>query len=177
MNKEERKEYEQHLKTLFKPTGKTFMDYLLTNEEEQMIEKARLFGIEKHKGQLDDCGKDYFEAHVQQVANIVSQSTKDPDIIAAAYLHDTVEDTETTYEELIKEFNQRTADLVMEVTHEESNDNFGYYFPRLKTREGIMIKLADRLSNISRMDSWDIARREHYLKKTKFWKDGTERRR
>jgi (p)ppGpp synthase/HD superfamily hydrolase len=65
----------------------------------------------------------------------------------------------------------------MEVTHEESNDNFGYYFPRLKTREGIMIKLADRLSNISRMDSWDIARREHYLKKTKFWKDGTERRR
>ena len=151
------------------------LDYLLTSNEEKMIDKARLFSIRKHIDQKDDCGKDYFEAHVQQVANIMMTVTKDADMICAAYLHDTIEDTATTYDELVSEFNQRTADLVMEVTHDGTNDNFGYYFPRLHTKCGIALKLADRLSNVSRMQSWDVSRQEHYLQKTKFWKDGSER--
>ena len=59
-----------------------------------------------------------------------------------------------------------------EVTHEGQKDEYGYYFPRLKSQTGIMLKLADRLSNISRMQSWSKKRRSHYLRKTKFWKDG-----
>ncbi len=129
------------------------------------------FAQEKHKGQLDDCGKDYFLSHVCQVANIVNQVTKDPEMIAAAYLHDTIEDTDTTYEELVAKFGNRVADLVMEVTHDGQKDEIGYYFPRLKSTEGILLKLADRLSNISRMEAWDPARQEHYKAKTRFWKN------
>jgi GTP pyrophosphokinase len=135
------------------------------------VEKAYNFAFDKHNGQKDDCGKPYF-LHVLQTAQIIEQVTDDEDLICAAYLHDTIEDTKTTYEELTKEFNKEIADLVMEVSHDGSNDNYGYYFPRLKTQNGIMLKFADRLSNISRMESWDIGRREHYLKKSTFWKDG-----
>lgn len=137
---------------------------------EDIIDKAEMFAQEKHKDQLDDSGKPYFN-HCAQVADIVSLVTNDPDIIAAAYLHDTLEDTKTTYEELVQEFSEKVANLVREVTHEGTKDNVGYYFPNLKTKDGILIKFADRLSNLSRMEGvWDIARQEHYLGKSKFWK-------
>ena len=128
------------------------------------------FACEAHGDQLDDCGHSYFESHVIQVVKILQQVTDDPDIICAAYLHDTIEDTDVTYEDIVERFGKRVADLVMEVTHEGQKDNHGYYFPRLKTRDGILLKFADRLSNLSRMEAWDEKRREHYLKKSKFWK-------
>ncbi len=137
--------------------------------------EARLFAEEYHKGQVDDEGVDYFDAHIKPVVFIVGALTKDQDVIAAAFLHDILEDTKVTYGQLIVKFGERIANLVFELTHEGTNDNYGYYFPRLKSREAIMIKLADRLSNISRMGSWDEKRKEHYLRKTKFWKDGEGR--
>lgn len=123
-----------------------------------------------HKGQKDDSGKPYFLAHICQVVDIITQVTSDEDIICAAYLHDAIEDTDTTYEELKEMFGQRVANLVMEVTHEGKKDEIGYYFPRLKTKDGILIKFADRLSNLSRMEAWDEGRKQHYLKRSKFWK-------
>jgi len=136
--------------------------------------KVCKFAERKHRAQKDDEGKRYY-LHVWQVAQTVRMVTDDIDIITAAYLHDTIEDTDTTYREIFDNFGQVVADLVMEVTHEGKKDSYGYYFPRLKSRDAILIKLADRMSNISRMDAWDIARKEHYLRKTKFWKDGSDR--
>jgi GTP pyrophosphokinase len=141
-----------------------------SEEEARLIGKAWAFGGVKHEGQLRNEGKPYFESHCVPVYHILSKVTNDADILCAGLLHDTIEDTDATYEELCIEFNQRIADLVMEVTDEGKADNYGKYFPRLKTREGIMIKFADRLHNISSMDSWDIGRQKHYLKKSKFWK-------
>lgn len=135
-----------------------------------MIKKAMKFAKEKHAGQKDDCGLDYFESHILQVFSLISIVTEDENIICASILHDTIEDSDTTYEELISEFNQEIADLVMEVTHEGKKDQYGFYFPRLKTKKGIILKFADRLSNISRMKSWSENRKKHYLKKSKFWK-------
>ncbi len=132
-----------------------------------------MFARERHKGQLDDEGKDYFEAHVIKVCNAVKQLTSDTEIILAAILHDTIEDTNTTYEELKEKFGQRVADLVNELTHEGKVDEYGFYFPRLKSKEAIIIKLIDRASNISRMNSWSEQRQKSYLNKTKFWKDAS----
>ena len=134
------------------------------------IEKAIEFAKRKHATHLDDDGLSFFDSHCKVVAEILSRVTDDEDILAAGYLHDTIEDTDTTFEELEKEFGKTVADLVHEVTHEGTKDSHGFYFPRLKTRDGITIKLADRLSNVSRMDSWSEKRKAHYLKKTKFWK-------
>jgi (p)ppGpp synthase/HD superfamily hydrolase len=136
---------------------------------EQLFKRALAFAKQKHKGQKDDGGLPYIY-HPQQVYRILFCVTCDVDILVAALLHDTIENTDTTYEELIKEFGQKVADLVNEVTHEGKPDSKGYYFPRLKSREAMMIKFADRLSNISRMDSWDDKRKQHYLKSSKFWR-------
>ena len=139
-----------------------------------MIIKAIAFAERKHQGQLDDEYNDYFSSHSYIVGEILKNLTDDSDIICAGYLHDVLEDTKTDYEELVKEFGKRVADLVNEVTQEGKKDEKGFYFPRLKSKEAILIKLIDRASNISRMSSWDEKRKAHYLKKTKFWNDGSE---
>ena len=136
----------------------------------EIIQKAEKFAREKHKGQKDDEGNDYFETHCRNVFRILMNVTKDNHILIAGLLHDTLEDTNTTLDELKKEFGNRVANLVYEVTHEGKKDEKGFYFPRLKTKEAIMIKFADRLSNISRMNNWNENRKEHYLKKSKFWR-------
>lgn len=141
----------------------------------QKTQKALDFAEYKHRGQLDDCGKSYFEVHICQVADILSRITMDDDIICAGLLHDTLEDTETTFKELQKEFGLRVADLVYQVTHDGTNDNYGYYFPRLEMKDAILIKFADRLSNLSRMEAWAIPRQEQYLSKSKFWNDGQDK--
>ena len=123
-----------------------------------------------HKGQKDDSGKDYFKTHILQVVKIIKQVTDNQHIIQAAYLHDTIEDTDISYYPLITMFGKKVADLVMEVTHDGKKDEVGYYFPRLKTKDGILLKFADRLSNLSRMEAWGEDRQNHYLRKSKFWK-------
>lgn len=133
-----------------------------------LIDKAREYAKRVHTGQKDDAGQDYFK-HLEQVALMLSVITTDPDVIAAGYLHDTIEDTSTSFNDLVREFNPRIAGLVHEVTH-ESLINEGWYFPRLRTRDAILIKFADRLSNLSRMEPWTEQRQKHYLKKSKFWR-------
>ncbi len=134
-----------------------------------LVNSAWLFAKEQHSGQVDDDGHPYFD-HLVQVANLLRLVVEDKEVIASGLLHDVLEDTSTTYDQLKDRFNERVADLVNEVTHEGKSDQVGYYFPRLKTRDGVLIKFADRLSNLSRMDSWTVPRQEHYLSKSKFWK-------
>ena len=147
----------------------------MKEKDAQLISKAKSFAYIKHKGQKDDSGEEYYWAHLQPVGAGVATLTDSAKVIVAAFLHDTLEDTNTTYEEIVKEFGKEVADLVNEVTHEGKKDGYGYYFPRLKTRWGIMIKLIDRASNVSRMDAWDEDRQKQYLKRTKFWKDGSDK--
>jgi guanosine-3',5'-bis(diphosphate) 3'-pyrophosphohydrolase len=137
---------------------------------ETVVDRAFEFAKKKHGKTLDDAGKFYFDAHICKVAMIVEMSTKDKSVVAAAYLHDTIEDTGTTEKELRIEFGSRIADLVMEVTHDGKKDTWGYYFPRLKSLDATLIKFADRLNNLSRMEAWDEKRRDQYLRKSKFWK-------
>jgi GTP pyrophosphokinase len=120
--------------------------------------KAYEFASIAHQGQTRDDGQD-FMVHPIQVAEILSQITDDENIIAAALLHDVIEDTFVTYDGVADAFGKDVADLVN-----------GFYFPRLQTQRGIMLKFADRLSNISDMKTWEEKRKQHYLRKSKFWK-------
>lgn len=135
-----------------------------------LIEKAVEFAQKKHKKQIDDSGKSYFETHLLVVYNLLSCITNDEEVLCAGLLHDTLEDTETTFEELKRIFGHGIASLVYEVTHEGEADEKGFYFPRLKSKDAILIKFADRLSNLSRMEGWDEKRQEQYLKHSKFWR-------
>jgi (p)ppGpp synthase/HD superfamily hydrolase len=133
-----------------------------------LVDKALEYASEKHKGQLDDQGRPYFFAHIVQVHSILKDVTEDPEILCAGILHDIIEDTDTTYKDLVHEFNKPIADLVHELTH-EGNRGTGYYFPRLRSKKAIIVKFADRLSNLSRMDDWHGDRQLTYLNMSRFW--------
>jgi GTP pyrophosphokinase len=133
----------------------------------RLEDKALEFAAEKHKGQLDDQGRPYFFAHIVQVHGLLNEVTDDEEVLCAGLLHDVIEDTDTTYEELIHEFNKEIADLVMELTY-EGNES-GRYFPRLSTRKAVMVKFADRLSNLARMVDWPGDWQQDYLNESKFW--------
>lgn len=104
--------------------------------------KAASFAMKIHKGQENEFGKDYFSRHVLPVAEIIEMVTEDKDVIAAAYLRNTIEDTDTTYEELLEEFGKRVADLVMEINQEGDT----------LQKESMMIRYADKLNILSQMD-------------------------
>lgn len=133
--------------------------------QRQLINRARRFATIAHQGQTRDNGDPYI-IHPEQVARILSQVTSDPNIIAAGWLHDVIEDCGVSYETLVEQFNPRVADLVTEVTNNGKSNEF----PNLKTRDGILIKFADRTSNLSDMAGWDDKKVAWYLGKSKFWK-------
>ena len=134
----------------------------------RLEDKALEFASEKHKGQLDDQQRPYFFAHIVQVHSILRDVTDDEEVLCAGILHDTIEDTDTTYEEILHEFNREIADLVQELTFQGTKET-GRYFPVLKSRKAIMVKFADRLSNLSRMRDWPGDWQEDYLRQSCFW--------
>ena len=134
----------------------------------KLEDKALDVASKKHRGQLDDRGRPYFFAHVIQVYNVLKDVTDDEATLCAGLLHDTLEDTDTTYEELVHEFNKEIADLVLEVTH-EGTDYRDYYFPRLRSRKAVLIQFADRLSNMARMRDWPGDVQQQILSARVFW--------
>lgn len=131
---------------------------------------AEMYATNAHAGQLRDGGRPFIE-HPAKVVKILSSITDDEHLLAAGWLHDVIEDTEKTHANLYIAFGEDIANLVNEVTHEGRSDSHGYYFPRLKSRRAHLLKFADRLANLSDMSTWPTERQEHYMKKSKFWKD------
>lgn len=84
-----------------------------------LIEKARTYAGEAHGavGHVRKYTGDPYIVHPAAVADLVSQVTDDPHTIAAAWLHDTLEDTDVTYADLVAVFGSSVADLVLEVTN------------------------------------------------------------
>ena len=134
----------------------------------KIVDKALEYASDRYRGQRDEQGRPYFFAHTVQVYGILLDVTDDEEVLAAGILHDILEDSDTTYEDLLHEFNRPIADLVMELTQDESEDG-GYYFPRLESRKAVLVKFADRLSNLSRMGDWPGDRQQRYLEISKFW--------
>jgi (p)ppGpp synthase/HD superfamily hydrolase len=82
-----------------------------------IIIKAKEFASHLHRDHIrNDKEKTPYVLHLAEVAELVTQSGGSDPEIAAAWLHDTVEDTETTIKELRKEFGDEIADIVEGVT-------------------------------------------------------------
>ena len=81
-----------------------------------VLDKAILFAVNAHAGAIRKDGVTPYILHPMEAAVIASSVTKDPDVLAAALLHDTVEDTSTTIEEIEATFGARVAALVASET-------------------------------------------------------------
>ena len=124
----------------------------------KLITGAYEFSKEKHKDQLRRSGEPYI-IHPVQVAYILAELGLDDATICAALLHDVVEDTEVTHQDLVNEFGTEIAEMVDGVTklsklnyqsiEEAQVENYRKMFLAMgKDMRVILIKLADRLHNM-----------------------------
>ena len=86
------------------------------NKSQGLIDYAYRFARDAHKGQLRKYTGDAYIEHPIAVAKVVASVTDDCDMIAAAFLHDTVEDTWAENKDIIEAFGQRVAMFVNELT-------------------------------------------------------------
>ena len=144
--------------------------------EDPLVQKAAQFAAQKHKGQIrkgrDECP--YID-HLKSVAGVIAEvgGIEDPEILAAAWLHDTLEDTETTPEELEAIFGKRVRQLVEEVSDDKSlpkdeRKQLQIQHAPTLSPDAVLIKLGDKISNIIDVTNtppthWTLERRKWYL--------------
>ena len=122
----------------------------------RLVSEAAEFAARRHNGMArKGRGNEPYINHLAEVANLLARVTDgiDPELVAAGWLHDTIEDTETTREELAEKFSPRVASLVVEVT-----DDMTLPKPERRQRQitdaphkspdAKLIKIADKVSNI-----------------------------
>lgn len=142
----------------------------------ETILRAADFAAVKHKSQRrKSADADPYINHPLEVARFLIEigGIDDVEVLAAAILHDTVEDTETTAEDLNEFFGARIASLVLEVTDDKSLPKKERkrlqveHAPNLSPGAKVL-KLADKISNIEDVvdnppDKWSIQRRIEYV--------------
>lgn len=119
-----------------------------------MVMRALDFMKKAHEGQTRWDGSPYWK-HPEQVANILkSWKIDDPNVIIAAYLHDVLEDTKVTYNEICMEYGFKVVGLVQELTFPKNVSDSDYFEQcYLMSNEAKLIKIADILSNITDISS------------------------
>lgn len=139
-----------------------------------MIEKKALeFATIKHKGQFRKDGSDYI-THPIRVADNVKKYVKNnlKLLVVAAYLHDTLDETATTYEELCDEFGIEVANIVLELTTDNKlkNELGKTKYLQIKMKDmkddALDLKLCDRLDNICDSINADSNFRRKYINET-----------
>ncbi|NBZ88156.1 RelA/SpoT family protein [Stagnihabitans tardus] len=128
-----------------------------------LIRQAYAYGMQMHEGQWRKSGEPYF-THPVAVAAILTEQNLDDATIVTALLHDTIEDTKSTYTEIERLFGHEVAELVDGVTkltnlqlssaQNEQAENFRKLFMAMsRDLRVILVKLADRLHNMRTIKS------------------------
>ena len=125
----------------------------------ELLDRAIIFAVHAHAG-TERRGKGYpYIVHPMEAMEIVATMTSDQELLAAAALHDTVEDTDVTLEQLRAEFGERIASLVAEesdVMPEGMTEEASWHqrkqaaIDRLSkaSHDAKMVALGDKLSNM-----------------------------
>jgi guanosine-3',5'-bis(diphosphate) 3'-pyrophosphohydrolase len=122
----------------------------------RLVCEAAELAARRHNGMArKGRGNEPYINHLAEVANLLSAATEgtDAELIAAGWLHDTIEDTETTREELAQKFSERVASLIVECTDDMSlpkaeRRRLQVVNASHKSPSARLIKIADKISNI-----------------------------
>jgi guanosine-3',5'-bis(diphosphate) 3'-pyrophosphohydrolase len=140
------------------------------------ILRALAFAAHKHRDQRrKDAGASPYINHPIALTDILCNEAgiDDPDILCAALLHDTVEDTDTTPEELETLFGPRVRALVMDVTDDKrlpkaERKRLQIERAGILSRGAQLVKLADKIANLRDVancppESWSLEQRQKYF--------------
>ena len=144
--------------------------------DSEIVKKAYDFGSKAHSGQLRASGEPYF-THCVETAKILKELKLDNNTIAAALLHDVLEDTSVTYNDLKREFGKSVADMVEGVTKINilgkktlRTNNIETIRKMLMSASNdirvMLIKIADRLHNMRTIDRLENERRRKFSRTT-----------
>ena len=150
-----------------------------------LLLKALAFAAHKHRDQRrKDAEASPYINHPIALAEVLTGEggITDIEVLAAALLHDTIEDTATTLEELQEHFGARIAGMVAEVTDDKDRPTVDRTRLQIEHAAGIspgakLVKLADKICNLRDVAErppakWDIARRREYFEWAKKVIDG-----
>lgn len=148
----------------------------LGKADQRKVRKAYSFALEAHHGQSRKSGEAYIE-HPLAVATFLAEAKLDSDTLCAALLHDVVEDTSLTLEDLRGEFGEEIAQIIDGVTklerfrfgsvEEEQAENIRKMLIAVaKDIRVILIKLADRLHNMQTISALPEEKRRRIAEET-----------
>lgn len=125
-------------------------------EQNELLNKAIIYAVEKHAGQLRKGTQIPYIVHPMEVLALLNEMRADMTVIIAGVLHDTVEDTSATIDDIIREFGEDVAELVGNHTEDKSKTWFQRKSQGLRElAEGSFdlkcLVLADKLSNVRNM--------------------------
>lgn len=136
------------------------LDHMLSGSELPLFERATVFAAVAHQGVKRKGGRIPYLVHPMEAAAIVAEMTDDEELIAAAVLHDVVEDTEVTLAELRQYFGDRIAHYVSGESENKRKELPPESTWKLRKQETIaflksqadrnakILALADKLSNL-----------------------------
>ncbi|HAS55928.1 MAG TPA: (p)ppGpp synthetase [Firmicutes bacterium] len=155
-----------------------YYTYITNPKDRQMIENAYQFALKKHEGQFRKSGEPYIH-HPIEVAYILASLQSGPATIASGLLHDVVEDTDATIEDIEKLFGEDVAKIVDSLTKIqrmklskmtaedfEAEDHRKIFLGMARDVRVIIVKLADRLHNLRTLDSLSSERQKALAKET-----------
>ena len=137
--------------------------------KQSQSEKAYKIAKKAHLGQVDKAGEDYIK-HPEKVASFVKTDEEK----AVAYLHDVIEDTELTLEDLCEyDFSKEVIEAVDIITKKRGEDYQSYLNSVKKNKLARAVKLADlrhnsNLTRLTKVTEKDIERKEKYQKAINF---------
>ena len=148
----------------FEDVRDLYSRYIHNLDDLALIKRAYDFAEKAHEGQLRKSGDPYI-LHLIEVAYIIASLQAGPVTIAAAFLHDTIEDCNVTKEDLEKNFNKDIAEIVFCLTkikalshnkrHDKdfaAEDHRKIFLGMAKDIRVILIKLADRMHNMRTLE-------------------------
>ncbi len=146
------------------------------NNDSALILKAMHFAADKHRGQSrKDANNTPYINHPIALANLLTNHAgiSDISVIAAAILHDTVEDTDATVDDIDELFGRTVRDIVIEVTDDKSlpspeRKRLQIEHASTLSYEAKLVKLADKISNLQDIIAspparWSLERKREYF--------------